>query len=389
MKKSNEELYNICKEFFNPDNIVEIKELTGGHINETYEIDFKDCRYVLQKLNSHVFQSPIGVMNNTRLITDHIRKKIVYNGKDPRRAVINIVKTKYDQDVALVGDEYWRCVEFIEGSVGYSKVESPAVFYQMGRAVGDFQNMLSDFHSRLIDDPIKHFHDTQYRYANFLNVIKLNPNKRNKECEKEIDFIKRRSTDFGIITDKINNKSIPRRVTHNDTKSSNIMLDEKTGEFLCMIDLDTVMRGSLVFDYGDALRFGASIALEDEVDLSKVKIDLQLIKAFTKGFLQELKSPYMKTDDARIKRITKEEIALLYDGYRIITIELAMRFLIDYLEGDHYFNCDPSRPKHNLERARNQIKVVKEIEANEKNIKNIINECLNDLEYDKDFFVEI
>lgn len=382
MARSKEYLMRVCKEFFNVEKIIEIRELGGGHINETYEVIFKDYRYVLQQLNSVVFFSPLGVMNNIRLVTDHIKKKVVYEGKNPKRAVLTLIKTRFDQDIAIVDNEYWRCVEYIDGGVGYDLVPDAKTFYEVGRAVGNFQNLLSDFHTRLIDDPIKNFHDTPKRYENFLRVIKVDEFSRVSECEEEINYIKQRESTLNVITSKLEDKSIPRRVTHNDTKSSNVMIDEKTGEYLCLIDFDTVMKGSLVYDYGDALRFGASTALEDETDLNKVGINFEYFEAFTEGFLLEMK-PDITSGKVYEKPISKEEINLLYEGYYIITLELAMRFLEDYLMGDIYFRIKESRPKHNLERARNQLKLVNEIEKNEKKLKDIINSCLIKLGYEE------
>lgn len=382
MARSKEYLMRVCKEFFNVEKIIEIRELGGGHINETYEVIFKDYRYVLQQLNSVVFFSPLGVMNNIRLVTDHIKKKVVYEGKNPKRAVLTLIKTRFDQDIAIVDNEYWRCVEYIDGGVGYDLVPDAKTFYEVGRAVGNFQNLLSDFHTRLIDDPIKNFHDTPKRYENFLRVIKVDEFSRVSECEEEINYIKQRESSLNVITSKLEDKSIPRRVTHNDTKSSNVMIDEKTGEYLCLIDFDTVMKGSLVYDYGDALRFGASTALEDETDLNKVGINFEYFEAFTEGFLLEMK-PDITSGKVYEKPISKEEINLLYEGYYIITLELAMRFLEDYLMGDIYFRIKEGRPKHNLERARNQLKLVNEIEKNEKKLKDIINSCLIKLGYEE------
>ena len=388
MARSKEYLMRVCKEFFNTSNIVEIRELGGGHINETYEVLFKDYRYVLQQLNSKVFFSPLGVMNNIRLVTDHIKKKVVYEGKNPKRAVLTLIKTRYDQDIAIVDDEYWRCVEYIDGGVGYDLVPNSKIFYEVGRAVGNFQNLLSDFHTRIIDDPIKHFHNTPKRFQSFSRVLKVDEFDRVKECLEEINFIKERESILNVITSRLEDKSIPRRVTHNDTKSSNVMIDEKTGEYLCLIDFDTVMKGSLVYDYGDALRFGASTALEDEVDLNKVGINLEYFEAFTEGFLLEMK-PDLLNGKQYDKPISKEEIELLYEGYHIITLELGMRFLQDYLMGDKYIRGKEDRPKHNVERARNQLKLVKEIEANEKVLKEIINKCLTKLGYDKENLINI
>ena len=387
MARSKEYLMRVCKEFFNVEKIVEIRELSGGHINETYEVIFKDYRYVLQQLNSVVFFSPLGVMNNIRLVTDHIKKKVVYEGKNPKRSVLTLIKTRYDQDIAIVDNEYWRCVEYIDGGVGYDLVPDAKTFYEVGRAVGNFQNLLSDFHTRLIDDPIKNFHDTPKRYENFLRVIKVDEFNRVSECENEINYIKQRKSSLNVITSKLEDKSIPRRVTHNDTKSSNVMIDKKSGEYLCLIDFDTVMKGSLVYDYGDALRFGASTALEDETDLNKVGINFEYFEAFTEGFLLEMK-PDSTSGKVYEKPISKEEINLLYEGYYIITLELAMRFLEDYLMGDIYFRIKEGRPKHNLERARNQLKLVNEIEKNEKKLKDIINSCFIKLGYEEDNLIK-
>lgn len=385
MRRTEEYILKVCKEFFNIENIIGIKEITGGHINETYEIEFKECRYVLQQLNGHVFYSPQGVMNNTRLILDHIRKKLIYNGHNSRNC-LTLVKTKYDQDIAIVDDEYWRVTEYIENGISYEHIESPIHFYECGRGVGKFQNMLSDFHTRLLDDSIRHFHDTPWRYERFKEAIKVNKFDRVSNCKKEIRQIASYSKDFDIITSKIINGDIPRRVTHNDTKSSNIMLDKNTGKFLTIIDLDTVMKGSLLYDYGDALRFGASCAKEDETDLKKVGVNLKLVEAFTEGFLEELK-PRENVDC--YKPITPLEVLLFYQGFRIITIECAMRFLMDYIEGDHYFRIDKTRPEHNLERARNQLKLAKEIEKNEMKIKKIINKLLIKLHYDNSYLIKL
>lgn len=364
-------LLKVCSEFFNIDNIIDIKELTTGNINKTYIVLFKDTKYILQLLNSHVYYSPIGVMNNTRLIVDHIKKKCIYEGKDTHRTVLNFIKTKYNQDLAIVNNEYWRCSEFIDDAYSLNKDISCQEFYEIGKAVGNFQYLLSDFTPNVLDDSIRHFHDTPYRFERFKEVIELDKYNRVKECLKEICFIFKRSKKFNVITDKLEKGLIPKRVTHNDTKASNVMLDKKTKKYLCLIDLDTVMQGSLLYDYGDALRYGASINSEEEQDITKINVDLNLFRAFTQGFLEEL----------RPNMITNEEIELLYDGFWIITIELGMRFLHDYLDGDKYFRIDKSREKHNLERARNQLQLASKLEEQENQMKEIINEIKTNLKF--------
>ena len=365
--RSIESLFRVLKEFFDTDNILDISEIKTGHINSTYLVEFPDCRYILQLLNSNVFPSPFGVMNNVNLITEHIKKRVVYEGRNLQKSVLNFVKTRYDQTLALVDGEYWRCMFFVEGGKTYEMIENEDMFEEAGKAVGDFQYLLHDFHTRLLDDTIKHFHDTGYRYERFKELIKENQDSpRVLECRKEIHFVKKHKSIMDYITSRIENKEFPRRVCHNDTKMSNIMIDENTGKFMCLIDLDTVMKGSLLYDYGDALRMGASTAAEDDPDLSHVGINLDLIDAFTRGFLYETR-PRNNT-----VYITNAEIDSLYYGYLIITLELGMRFLHDYIDNDKYFKIDADRPKHNLERARNQLKLVEEIEKHKDDIEAII-----------------
>lgn len=368
------ELLKVAEEFFNVEKIISIKPIDSGHINTTYMITMPETKYILQQINTHVFYSPFGLMHNVIEVTDYIRKKVIYEGKDPNRAVLNIVNSRCNQSIVIRNDKYWRCMQYIDGATTYEIIETPKMFYEVGRAVGEFQNLLLDFHTRILDDTIKHFHDTPYRYERFKNTVKLDNCNRVKNCQEEIDFINSHSDVFPFITDRLAKKLIPQRVTHNDTKLNNVMIDNVTGKALCLIDLDTVMKGSLLYDYGDALRIGASTAVEDESDLSKVGINLELIKEFTLGFLEETK-----------ESITKNEVMALYEGYLVMTLEISMRFLDDYLDGDQYFRVNDD--EHNLRRARNQIKLVKEIEANERNIKDVINGVLRKLNYPNDYIL--
>ncbi len=381
--RTKEELYKVAKEFFNVDNIVEIIEMPGGHVNSTYMVVFPECRYILQQLNDKVFLSPFGVMNNIDLITEHIRKRCIYEGRSLPRSVLNFIKTRYGQSLALVNDEYWRCMEFVEDGKTYLQLENAQMFEEAGRAVGDFQYLLSGFHTRLLDETIKHFHDTPYRYERFKELIEKNKDSvRVKEVKKEIEFINKRKDIMSYIVERIASGELPRRVCHNDTKLANIMIDKNTGKFMCLIDLDTVMKGSLLYDYGDALRMGASTALEDEIDIEKVGINLELIESFTKGFLEETRPRNNSI------YITENEIDSLYYGYLIITLELGMRFLHDYIDGDVYFKVDVDRPKHNLERARNQLKLVEEIEKNKININEIIEKIKKSIYENKQYIAK-
>ena len=362
----------VAKEFFNIDLIQEIQELKGGHINSTYLIKMPEAQYILQQINNEVFVSPFGMMHNIKEITEHIRKKVIYEGKNPNRCVLNIVKTIYDQPLCVRDNEYWRCMQYIDNCTAYEHLESRDMFEEMGRVVGEFQNLLEGFHTRILDETIPHFHDTPYRYKHFLGTVKVDPCDRAKNAKEEIKFIKSNKQIYPTIMKWIEDRVIPRRVTHNDTKPSNVLIDDETGKALCLIDLDTVMRGSLLFDYGDALRIGCSTAPEDERDLSKVDIDLGMFESFTYGFLKSIK-----------ETITPEEVKGLFLGFKIITCEIAMRFLDDYIDGDNYFKI--AYPEHNLVRARCQIQMVKAIDKKENEIHEIINRILTALDYDESF----
>ena len=367
-----EHLKRVCKEFVDVDKIVSIEVLKGGHINESYLLRMPEVEYTLQKINTHVFRSPYGMMHNIQEVTDFIRKKIIYNGLNPNRGVLNIVKTRYDQTLSIVDDEYWRCTHYINDAVAYERLTDPEMFYEMGKIVGNFQHLLDGFHTRILEDTIPHFHDTSYRYDHFLQTIKLDPVDRAKEVKEEIELIKKQSDKFSHIYNLINDKQIPRRVTHNDTKPSNVLFDAKSKNAICLIDLDTVMKGTILFDYGDALRGGASTANEDEKDLSKVKVDFRMVSAFTRGMLSEMKDI-----------ITPVEVSNLTFGFLLMTIELAMRFLDDYIDGDKYFKID--YPTHNLDRARNQLKLFQEIEKNVNKINRNINNIIDELGFDENF----
>lgn len=347
-----EDLKKVIKEYFNVDKVKDVKIFGNGLINKTFIVEFEEVSYILQKINTYVFSSPIGVMYNIDLITNHIRKKVIYEGKNYRNSTLTLIKTKHDKNFAIVDDEYWRCYTCIDG-ITYNNTTDPSIMYEAGKAIGEFQQLLADFDPTLLTDNIKNFHNTFLRYKQFENSVLLDIVKRSSTCLEEIKFIRKRVNIMNIITKAIEDEIIPIRVVHNDTKLNNIMFSNNN-KSLCLIDLDTVMKGTILYDYGDALRLGASTTKEDEEDLSKVNINFDIVYNFTKGFLEATKD-----------LITNDEIKLLMVGYYTITLELGMRFLTDYLENDKYFKLtDSEKTNLNLIRAKNQFKLVTEIENN-------------------------
>lgn len=333
-----------------------------GHINRTY----KCPAFILQKINTGIFENPEKLMENIDKVTSHIRKKAEMLNKNPERLTLTVVKT-IDGKLFYRDEcgECWRVYKFIENAATYSKCENPLQMYNAAKAFGQFQNMLSDFPAESLFETIKDFHNTAKRYEQFETAVSENKAGRLDLVTDEIEFVRQRKNIVNVITDGIKNKTIPVRVTHNDTKLNNVMLDDKTGEGVCVIDLDTVMPGSFLYDFGDSLRFGASTADEDEKDLSKVWFDLDIFRSFTKGYLEEAK-------DA----LCAEEIRLLPFSVKLMTLECGMRFLADYLNGDTYFATH--REGQNLDRARTQFKLVWDIEQKEDEMKKIVEELLCD-----------
>lgn len=331
----------------------------NGHINDTYIAEL-DQKYILQKINTGIFRDPAGLMNNIFAVTEHLRKKIKAAGGNPDRETLTVIKTKNGENFYKdeCGDCY-RMYKFIENSVSYDAVENPVQLYNAAKAFGKFQRMLADFPAESLNETIPDFHDTRKRFAQLEEAVNRDACGRLAEVEKEVKFAFDRKADTGVIMESIENGSVPVRVTHNDTKLNNVMLDVNTGEGVCVIDLDTVMPGSLLFDYGDALRFGASSGSEDEQDLSKIYFDLNLFEYFTRGYLEETKSV-----------MTPREIELLPFSAKMLTYECGIRFLTDYLNGDTYFKIH--REKHNLDRCRTQFKLVYDIEQKTDEMKKII-----------------
>lgn len=334
---------------------IHIEPLGQGHINSTYAVYFRretvpPIRYVLQRINTSILKNPLALMKNIEGVTNHLRKKIMEAGGNPDRETLTIVKTKDGQLFYEDGDkECWRAYLFIDDATCYQSAEKPGLFYNSAKAFGRFQKLLSDYPAETLSETIEKFHNTVNRYKNFEKAVQEDKMGRAKDVQKEIEFVKARKDDCGIVLDLIDKKEIPLRVTHNDTKLNNIMMDNETNEGICVIDLDTVMPGSVFYDFGDSIRFGASSALEDETDLSKVYMDINLFEEYVEGFLSEAG-----------ETLTKKEYELLAFSAKLLTLECGIRFLTDYLEGDTYFKIH--REHHNLDRARTQFKLVADME---------------------------
>ncbi|MDD6214565.1 MAG: aminoglycoside phosphotransferase family protein [Firmicutes bacterium] len=355
--------YNLSDIIRNFEINVEIEPYGNGHINDTY-IAQSDPKYILQRINSAVFKNPEQVMSNIMGVTEHLRRKIIENGGNPERETLNLVKTRDGKSYYKAdSDNYFRMYKFIEDAVSYDKAENLRQFCEAAKAFGRFQNMLSDYPVEKLYETIPDFHDTRKRFENFETAVTEDRMHRLAGVKKEVDFAFARKEDTGIIVDAIADGRVPIRVTHNDTKLNNVMLDKQTGEGVCVIDLDTVMPGSLLYDYGDALRFGASSGAEDERDLNKIWFDLDLFEVFTQGFLSEVGGA-----------LNEEEVRLLPFSAKIMTYECGIRFLGDYLNGDTYFKIH--RHGQNLDRARTQFKLVADIETKLGIMADIVNKYL-------------
>ena len=348
------EIKHVLPEFLFDGKYLSVEELHSGNINRTFHLLYlsggAEVHYTLQHINSYVFKDPAKVMHNIERVTGHLRARLLAEGMDPRRHVLALVPTRGGG--ALFQDAeggFWRAYHFIENATAYDQVLRPRQFFEAGRGFGMFQRRLFDFPAGELNETIPDFHHTTKRFYAFVKSVAEDRAGRVAELEDEIEFFFERRRMMGQIVKKLSAGELPVRVTHNDTKVNNVMIDNQTDEAICVIDLDTVMPGSSLYDYGDAIRFGASTAVEDEPDISKISLDMEKFELFTRGFFQETRG-----------FLTKEELLLMPLGAKVMTCELAMRFLTDYIDGDLYFKV--KSPEHNLVRARAQMKLLTDIE---------------------------
>lgn len=342
--------------------IENVSQITAGLINATYLIETdKGEKYILQKINTFVFKNPDELMENIVGVTKHITDKIKENGGDYKRENLNFLPCNsgkyYFRDE---NDGAWRMYIYVDEALTYNKPKNSDTFRSAGQSFGRFMKLVSDYPADTLNETIVNFHYTPARYENFLKAAEADVKGRKAVCEKEIRFVTDRKADTHKLTDLIASGVLPLRVTHNDTKLSNVLFDINTDKSICVIDLDTIMPGLSLYDFGDSIRSGTNTGAEDEADLSKVGVDLALFEAYVDGYLSET-----------AESLCDAEIENLAFGAKLMTFECGMRFLTDYLEGDVYFRT--THAEHNIVRARNQFRLVADMEAHMDEMNAIVN----------------
>ena len=355
----------ICENFRIEGEVISAESYGNGHINDTYlvvtRVNGGEKQYILQKVNKNVFKNPELLMKNFALVTEHLAKKIKENGGDVKRETLNLIKTFEGSEYYESSEgDFWRMLYFVTDSKCYDRVENPGQFYESAVAFGKFQRLLGDFPAETLAETIPNFHNTPDRYKNLMKAVENDSFGRLSEVLAEVEFAKQRENFASTLENEHKAGRLPLRVTHNDTKLNNILFDKNTDKPICVIDLDTIMPGFSVNDFGDSIRFGASTAAEDEKDLSKVNFDIDLYEMYVRGFIE-----------GAGKSLTEGELKMLPVGAIMMTFECGMRFLTDYLAGDTYFKT--SRPKQNLDRCRTQFKLVSDMEANLDKMHEIVN----------------
>jgi hypothetical protein len=366
MAYQEKQLQEISKQFQIYGEILHAETFKIGHINETYSATYDQggmrVRYIHQKINKNVFKNPPAVMKNVMRVTTHIRRRLeAQDARDITRRSLNVIPTRDGQSFYRSREgEYWRTFVFVEGVQTFEAVQSPEQAFQAGRAFGEFQSMLVDLPGGRLTETIPSFHHTRRRFSALQQAIQRDRYNRAKDAKQEIQFALHHGKIVDVILDAMAKRKIPERITHNDTKFNNVMLDTLTGEAKCVVDLDTVMPGCALYDFGDMVRTTTSPTLEDEKDLSKVKMNMPIFRQLAEGYLSTAGS-----------FLTKAEKALLAFSGKLITFEIGIRFLTDFLSGDTYFRIH--RPDHNLDRCRTQFRLVESIEQQEEAMQRFVN----------------
>ncbi len=336
-----------------------------GHINDTFcvhtqPVDRPCRRFILQRMSAAAFKRPDQLMENIIGVTDYLGREIEKHGGDRSREALEVLRPKNGEPFYTDSQGgAWRLYPFVEDTICYQSAQTPELFAASGRAFGRFQRLLRDYPAGTLHETIPHFHDTEDRLAKLKAAVAADKLGRAAECQKEIEFCLAREADCSVALDALRQGRVPLRVTHNDTKLNNVLMDKDTGVGMCIIDLDTVMPGLAINDFGDSIRFGANHSAEDETDLTKVELDVELFAVYAAAFLEGAEGS-----------LTDEEIALLPWGAKLMTLECGIRFLTDYLVGDEYFHI--SREKYNLDRCRTQFKLVADMEANWQRLQDIV-----------------
>lgn len=353
------------------------EELCNGHINATFRAcyraeDGSEDLYILQRINDSVFKDPAQVMRNVEKVTRHIKWKILRRRRDAAGQTLTLYPARGGRTYIRLPEDggVWRCYNNIEGTHTYDVVENTRQAYQAGYAFGSFQELISDMNPDDIKETIPNFHNTPKRYEALLQSAQADVMGRAAACAKELRYVQECSPEFGRLVTMQEKGELPTRIAHNDTKINNVMLDEESDMAVCVIDLDTVMPGLSLYDFGDMVRTATCMASEDEEDLSKVSMQMPFFESLAEGYL-----------DAAHTFLTPTEVSLLPFAGWLITMEIGMRFLTDYLNGDKYFRIDKNRPGHNLIRARNQFALAESIRDNmprmEKHISRLIKSYRN------------
>jgi len=360
---------SISNEFAIAGDFIGGHEIDTGHINTTYLAEYEEDgegsrRYILQCINGSVFKDPLGVMNNVEYVTRHITWKALRGEKDFCGQTLNLYSARGGR-FYVEGENgcIWRCYNFIEGCQTYDVVETTQQAYQAARAFGLFQNLVSDLNVDDIVETIPDFHDTRKRYDRLMTVVRADPFDRLESVKAEVDFVRERKNVCSRLIELKEEGVLPERITHNDTKFNNVMMDAKTDEAVCVIDLDTVMPGLSLYDFGDLVRTATSPTSEDERDLTKVQMRMPIFEALVRGYLDGCDC------------LCEEEVKHLVFGSKVITLETGIRFLTDYLEGDIYFKV--SREGQNLDRCRTQFALLERIEEKEGVMNDIVNGVVN------------
>ena len=361
-------IMEIIKAFPEYGEVIGYKPITAGHINDTYIVEYlqengEKIRYLLQRINTNVFRMPVELMENVMGVTAFLRKKIEAAGGDPARETLTVFPAKDGKNYYMAEDGgCWRMYNFVEDAFSITELTSAEDFKSAALSFGNFQNLLADYPIETLYETIPNFHNTPSRFKDFLEALEKNASGRKGEAIPEIDFVLAREKDCSVITDLLDSGMLPVRVTHNDTKLNNVLFDNTTKKGLCVVDLDTVMPGSSLYDFGDSIRFGANTAAEDEKDLSKVSLSIEYFKAYVEGYLE-----------AAGKSLTENEINYLPFSAKLLTLECGIRFLGDFINGDVYFKTE--YPEHNLVRARTQFKLVEDIEAKYSEMMRIVDDA--------------